>query len=174
MPFNIPSSWKWVTLPQIACTELGKTLNKSMDKGKLTKYLCSINVYWDKIDLSNVKSTYFSDDEIKKYTLQRGDLLMCEGGDTGRCFVWDNDENMCYQNALHRIRFFANVNPIFFKYLFFLYKQCGILDDSSKGMTIQHLTQTQLYRLYIPLPPIEEQRRIVDKLETILPLIEDI
>ena len=104
IPFEIPENWKWVRLPEIAATSLGKTLNKSKDNGYLKPYLCSINVYWDGINLETVKEAKFSENDIIKYRLQKGDLLVCEGGDVGRSAVWNLDYEMYYQNALHNIR----------------------------------------------------------------------
>ena len=101
VPFDIPESWEWVTLKQIAVTALGKTLDKSKNIGEYRPYLCSINVYWTGIDLSTVKQARFEDSELSKYQLNKGDLLICEGGDVGRSAVWDRDEEMYYQNALH-------------------------------------------------------------------------
>lgn len=106
-PFDIPESWMWVRLNEVATSGLGKTLNKATDKGKVCRYLCSINVYWDGIKLDTVKEAPFTDVDREKYLLQKGDLLICEGGEAGRCAIWYSDEEMYYQNALHRVRFYA-------------------------------------------------------------------
>ena len=165
VPFDIPESWEWVTLKQIAVTALGKTLDKSKNIGEYRPYLCSINVYWTGIDLSTVKQTRFEDSELPKYQLHKGDLLICEGGDVGRSAVWDRDEEMYYQNALHRVRFYGNIEPRFFQLLMESYKGAKILDNYSKGMTIKHLVQNSLNSIYFPLPPLAEQRRIVEKIK---------
>ena len=173
IPFEIPDSWEWVTLKHIAISELGKTLDKAKNTGELHKYLCSINVYWNKIDLSKVKEARFEPFEHEKYLLQDGDLLICEGGDIGRCAVWELQEEMYYQNALHRVRFFCNINPYFFRILIEYYKARGIIDECSKGVTIKHLVQSALNSIYFPLPPLAEQKRIVEKIEELLPHIEE-
>ncbi len=173
IPFEIPESWEWVTLKHIAISELGKTLDKAKNTGELHKYLCSINVYWNKIDLSKVKEARFEPFEHEKYLLQDGDLLICEGGDIGRCAVWELQEEMYYQNALHRVRFFCNINPHFFRILIEYYKARGIIDECSKGVTIKHLVQSALNSIYFPLPPLAEQKRIVTKIEELLPHIEE-
>ena len=165
VPFDIPESWEWVTLKQIAVTALGKTLDKSKNIGEYRPYLCSINVYWTGIDLSTVKQARFEDSELSKYQLNKGDLLICEGGDVGRSAVWDRDEEMYYQNALHRVRFYGNIEPRFFQLLMESYKGAKILDNYSKGMTIKHLVQNSLNSIYFPLPPLAEQRRIVEKIK---------
>lgn len=134
IPFEIPGSWEWVTFRHIAITELGKTLDKAKNQGTFRPYLCSINVYWTGIDLSKVKQAKFENDELERFLLQKGDLLVCEGGDIGRCAIWDSDQTMYYQNALHRIRFFANLNSLYFRFLLECYKGIGIIDQYSKGM----------------------------------------
>ena len=172
IPFDIPDSWKWVRLPEIGTSSLGKTLNKGLDIGNEVPYLCSINVYWDGINLNQIKTAKFSSADMEKYLLRRGDLLICEGGDVGRSAVWDRDMEMYYQNALHCVRFFRSINPYYFKYCLELYKYNRILENASKGMTIKHLVQGALYSIPFPLPPLDEQKRIVAKLEELLPLCE--
>ena len=171
-PFDIPDSWKWVHLNSIAASSLGKTLDKAKNTGNLQPYLCSINVYWNGISLDKVKEARFEEIELSKYLLQKGDLLICEGGDVGRSSVWEHDVTMYYQNALHRVRFYQNINPYFYKYLIECYKGMGIIDKFSKGVTIKHLVQSSLNTMWLPLPPLAEQKRIVAKIEELLPYID--
>ena len=171
VPFDIPDSWEWVTLKSIAISSLGKTLDKAKNKGELKPYLCSINVYWDGIDLTTVKEARLEEDELPKYLLKPGDLLICEGGDVGRSAVWESTQEMYYQNALHRVRFYGGINPYFFQLLLECYKGNLILDTYSKGMTIKHLVQTALNAIIFPLPPLAEQNRIVDAINGLLPFL---
>ena len=172
VPFEIPESWEWVTLKMIAITKLGKTLDKTKNQGDYKPYLCSINVYWNGIDLTTVKEARFEENEISKYELKKGDLLICEGGDVGRSAIWENDQEMYYQNALHRVRFYGGINPYYFRLLMECYKGNKILSKKSKGMTIKHLVQSALNAIYFPLPPIQEQQRIVNKFQSLIPILE--
>ena len=169
--FDIPDSWEWVTLQTIATSSLGKTLDKAKNKGDLKPYLCSINVYWDGIDLTTVKEARLEENELPKYLLRPGDLLICEGGDVGRSAVWESTQEMYYQNALHRVRFYGGINPHYFQLLLECYKGNQILDAYSKGMTIKHLVQTALNTIVFPLPPLSEQNRIVDAVNRLLPYL---
>ena len=171
VPFDIPDSWEWVTLQTIATSSLGKTLDKAKNKGNLKPYLCSINVYWDGIDLTTVKEARLEENELPKYLLRPGDLLICEGGDVGRSAVWESTQEMYYQNALHRVRFYGGINPHYFQLLLECYKGNQILDAYSKGMTIKHLVQTALNTIVFPLPPLSEQNRIVDAVNRLLPYL---
>ena len=174
IPFEIPENWMWCRLGEIGVSELGKTLNSNKDTGELTPYLCSINIHWTCINLEEVKKTRFTKEEQRKYILLKNDLLVCEGGDIGRCFVWNFPIPMYYQNALHRIRFYNEINPFFFKFAIEYYKNIHILDKYSKGVTIKHLTKTALHSICFPLPPLSEQRRIVEKIEELLALVDDL
>lgn len=158
----------WVHLDTIAQTNLGKTLDKGKNTGAERPYLCSINVYWEGVNLEKLKTALFEQKELEKYRLQKGDLLICEGGDVGRCAIWESEDEMYYQNALHRVRFHGGINPYFYRYLIEYYKSIGIIDEYSKGQTIKHLVQTKLCSIWMPLPPLAEQKRIVAKIEEML------
>ena len=172
IPFDIPEGWKWVHLNQIASSSLGKTLDKTKNKGEFCPYLCSINVYWSGISLETIKQSRFTEEDKDKYRLKKGDLLICEGGDVGRSAIWESEIEMYYQNALHRVRFYGDIKPYFFRYLLECFKWIGLLDEFSKGMTIKHLVQTSLNAMWLPLPPLAEQKRIVAKIEELLPLVD--
>ena len=173
-PFEIPEAWKWVHLNNIALSGLGKTLNKSTDKGDECPYLCSINVYWEGIDLEVVKKARFTEQEKEKYRLQKGDLLICEGGESGRTAIWNHNIDMYYQNALHRIRFYGNVIPELYRYILEIYKLSGIINNYLKGMGIQHLVQSSLNAIWFPLPPLKEQKEIVNKVENLLAKVTEL
>ena len=96
--------WEIKKLGEVCESDLGKTLNQSKDTGELRPYLCAINVLWDKIDFTTLKETRFEDSELERYTIRKGDLLICEGGDIGRAAIWNYDYEIQYQNALHRVR----------------------------------------------------------------------
>ena len=171
-PFDIPESWEWVHINQVAETSLGKTMDKEKNTGESCPYLCSINVYWEGISLEKVKEARFTVEDKKKYLLKKGDLLICEGGDVGRSAIWNFDKEMYYQNALHRVRFYDGVLPQYFRLIIECYKGLGIIERYCKGVTIKHLVQNSLYAIWFPLPPLAEQKRIVAKIEELLPLID--
>ena len=170
IPFEIPATWEWARINTIGISQLGKTLDRGKNIGQEYPYLCSINVYWDGIDLSKIKTFKLRDDELPKYRLHKGDLLICEGGDYGRCCVWDRDEEMYYQNALHRIRFYCGLFPIFYKFVFELYRNIGYI--VGQGQTIKHFTYESMKSIVFPVPSISEQKRIVELLKEVLYLVK--
>ena len=164
--------WEYKKLGQVCTSDLGKTLNKSKDRGELHPYLCSINILWDKIDLSTLKQACFEAGEQEKYTVTKGDLLVCEGGDTGRSAIWDRDETILYQNALHRLRFHESVFPKFVLFYLMYLKDIGEIDNKySKGVTIKHLVKKALLSIPLPLPPKPTQLSIVSELDKLNELI---
>ena len=112
----------------------------------------------------------FTENEVEKYTVTKGDLLVCEGGDIGRSAIWNYDYPMRIQNHIHRIRPYLQINIYFFYYIFYFYKNAGLI--GGKGIGIQGLSTNALGSLFIPLPPLAEQKRIVAKIEELLPFIE--
>ena len=170
IPFAIPSTWKWVRLGDIFAHNTGKALNSSKQEGKLKKYITTSNVYWNYFQLNEVREMRFNDDEIQKCTVTKGDLLVCEGGDIGRTAIWNYDYDICIQNHIHRLRAYSEVCTMFFYYIFFLYKMAGYI--GGKGIGIQGLSSGALHNIWVPFPPLAEQKRIVAKIEELDPLVK--
>jgi type I restriction enzyme S subunit len=168
IPFEVPEGWEWVRLKDISEVYLGKTLDKQKNKGDYKTYLRSVNIRWGSVDLDDIKEMKFEQSELEKYELQIGDLLICEGGEVGRCAIWDKNISMRFQNAIHRARFHKEINPYFYMYVIWHYNDILLLKDISRGVTIQHLTGQALDSLFFPLPPITEQHRIVLHIEELM------
>ena len=168
VPFDIPESWEWVRLGEIFQHNTGKALNSSNKSGVLLEYITTSNLYWDRFELENLRSMYFTENEIEKCQVSKGDLLICEGGDIGRAAIWLKDYKICIQNHIHRLRSYVPLCTRFYYYVFFLYKYAGWI--GGKGIGIQGLSSNALHSLLVPVPPIAEQERIVKRLEIIKPL----
>lgn len=172
--FELPGNWEWCSLLNIAKIELGKTLDSAKNIGTNYPYLRSMNVRWNEVDLSDLKEMWFEPEELDRYTVRRNDLLICEGGDVGRSCVWTDEKEILYQNALHRVRFYGGCNPFYFMYYMMYYESRGIIKTLCKGVTIKHLTGNVLSLIPFALPPIEEQGRIVERLNRIFVLLDSI
>ena len=162
--FDITESWSWCTLGEIYTHTTGKALKKTNNKGTLRKYITTSNLYWNSFDFTEVREMYFTDDELEKCTIKKGDLILCNGGDVGRAAIWNYDYDICYQNHVSRLRpKNKNINNSFFLYVIMIYKQQGILNG--KGVGIISLSASDLLSAVVPLPPYSEQNRIVEKIE---------
>ena len=173
IPFELPDGWAWARLSSIADMALGKMLDVAKNKGSLRPYLRNINVRWGTFDLSDTLEMRFEDNELERYSICYGDLVMCEGGEPGRCAVWKSEEVVFYQKALHRVR----AIEILPEYLYYVIRRFIISNQYEKyytGTTIKHLTGQSLRMLPIPLPPLNEQKLIVEHLQRIIEEIDKI
>ena len=164
--FEIPNSWQWVRLGTLFSHNTGKALNRADTDGIKKKYLTTSNVYWNRFDFNEVREMFFTDPELEKCTVHKGDLLVCEGGDIGRSAIWQYDEEICIQNHIHRLRAYYPINTEFYYLVFYHYKNIGNI--GGKGIGIQGLSSGALHRLIVPLPPIEEQYRITHKYNSLI------
>ena len=175
VPFEIPDSWRWCYVGDLFNHNTGKAMNSSAKKtdkpGAIRPFITTSNVYWNSFDFSVVKEMFFSDDEVERCTVTKGDILMCEGGAYfGRTAIWNYDYDICFQNHVHRLRPYQEIDLMFFYHIFFFYKNMNMM--KAKGTAMPGLSSITLHQMIIPLPPLAEQKRIVAKLEEILPLCE--
>ena len=171
MPFDIPDTWRWCYVGDLFLHNTGKAQNSSgSTNGTIRKFITTSNLYWGEFDFTKVKEMPFTDAELERCTVKKGDLLVCEGGDCGRSAVWNYDEVVCIQNHVHRLRPYRDVNIYYFYYLFYLYKNTGRL--RGRGVAIQGLSNEAIHKVVLPLAPLEEQHRIVAKIEELLPYVD--
>lgn len=169
IPFEIPEGWEWCRLGAIARHSLGKMLDHGKNKGTPKPYLRNLNVQWFRLVLSDLKEMRFEDHEVEKYSVQRGDILICEGGYPGQAAIWEHNEPIMFQKALHRVRFLAQgYEPVLFvQYLKFA-DEAGFLKEYFTGSGIKHFTGSALHSFPIPLPPLAEQAAIVERMDALM------
>ena len=149
-------------------------LDKNKNKGTFQPYLANLNVRWGSFDLDNLSLMKFKPEEEERYGLQYGDLIVCEGGEPGRCAIWKNQiPNMKIQKALHRIRCHENVDYRFLFYWFLLAGKRGELKQYYTGATINHMPGDKLKTIEISLPPLVTQQKIASILSAYDDLIEN-
>ena len=162
IPFDIPNTWSWIRLGHIFQHNTGKALNGSNQRGTPYEYITTSNLYWNQFVLEKLRQMPFTDDELDKCTVKKGDLLVCEGGDIGRSAIWNYDNEIRIQNHIHRLRAYVPVSTMFFYYTLYLYKHVGLI--GGKGIGIQGLSSNALHNLLLPLPPVKEQQRISESI----------
>lgn len=165
---GLPAGWVSAEIKDLASIKLGKMLDKTKNKGEPQPYLRNINVRWGEFDLSDILTMRFTDDELPTFEIRDGDLIVCEGGEPGRCAVWnDGPTALKYQKALLRARFADGVHPVLLALYMRLLADSGQLQNHFTGTTIKHLPHAAFERITVPLPPQQEQRRIVAKLDSL-------
>ena len=164
MTHEIPESWVWVRFGGIAQHNSGKTLDKGRNTGQPRDYITTSNLYWGRFELDNVRQMLIRDDELEKCTAKKDDLLICEGGEAGRAAVWHFDTEVCFQNHVHRARFYKSIDPYFAQRFFEKLNATGEIDQYRKGVGISNMSSKALASIAFPLPPISEQHRIVARI----------
>lgn len=163
-----------VLLGSISESRLGKMLDSEKNMGVPRRYLRNINVRWHSFDLSDLSEMPIEENEVGKYSLRKGDLVICEGGEPGRCAVWESDDVIFYQKALHRVRFTDSSNPKFYMYYLWYAAQTGQLKSLFTGTGIKHLTGQSLVKVLVPTAERITQDSIVNEIETHLSVCDSI
>ena len=161
--FDLPDAWQWCRIGSLFMHNNGKQLNKGNTKGKLMEYITTSNLYWDGFLLEDLKKMPFEDAEIERCMAVKGDLLVCEGGDIGRSCIWNYDFPIMLQNHIHKLRPFVTICIEYFYYIFYCYNMAGWI--GGKGIGIQGFSSKSLHNTLVPLPPLQEQQRIVAQIE---------
>lgn len=168
----LPEGWTITTLGEIFQHNNGKQKSSSNKEGRLLKYITTSNVYWGEFDLSNVKEMFFTNNELEKCTVTKGDLLVCEGGDVGRSAIWNYEYPICIQNHLHRLRSWLPVCTEYFFYSLMYNKFKNLI--KGKGIGLMSLSSNDLHNIPINLPPVNEQKRIVAEINRWFDLFKSI
>lgn len=150
-------------------------LDKQKNQGEPRLYLRNVNVRWNDFDLSDVFEMRMSDEEAKELIVKKGDILICEGGEPGRCAIWkDDNESFVYQKALHNVRAREKLIPEWICLVIKDSADSNKLDEYFTGTTIKHFTGKALKEFAFPLPPIEEQTEIVRRVEQLFTFADQI
>ena len=159
-------AWPVRKFSDITSSRLGKMLDTKKQTGKeCYPYLANFNVQWFRFNLENLNKMDFDEADRIEFKLCDGDLLVCEGGEIGRCAVWHNELQPCFfQKAVHRVR--CNQQIIHQDYLAWWFRYIcahgGFAKIVGAKSTIAHLTGVKLKQLIVTVPPIELQNKFAD------------
>jgi len=162
---ELPADWPVQRFDSLFAVQQGKQVSKTNRIGENQRpFLRTKNVFWGKLDLSDLDEMHFTDAEEKRLTLHPGDLLVCEGGDIGRTAIWNDALPRCYyQNHLHRARLRDKgcADSQFALYwLWYGFEIGSVYFGRGNVTTIPNLSQSKLCELPLPVPPLSEQRNI--------------
>lgn len=161
--------WEEVTLGDVATIQTGVAKNDGYS-GETVEipYLRVANVQDGFLDLSEIKKIKIPVEKKNRFLLQKGDVIMTEGGDfdkLGRGTIWDGQISPCaHQNHLFVVRTdCTKLNPFFLSYLSASsYGRLYFRLSSKQSTNLASINSTQLSLFPILLPSLEEQKRIVD------------
>lgn len=161
LPAKFPADWTISTVGAQFHVILGKMLDAEKNIGTPKPYLGNRSVQWGRVDLSDLDQIKLTEGDMRKYRLQTGDLLVCEGGDIGRAAIWQDQLDDCYfQKALHRLRPRGSYLPVLMRYLLEYYAKTGFLTNFATQTSIAHLPKDKFVTVPLPLPPLREQQAI--------------
>lgn len=181
-PYTVPTGWVWQTLDEIMHVTGGITLGRKLAGRKLVSkpYLRVANVQRGHLDMRQIKEVEVPEDDVDKYLLQHGDLLITEGGDwdkVGRTAIWSNELPQClHQNHVFRARAMtAEWEPRWAEMYLNSASARDYFAGSSKQTTnLASINMTQLRSCALPIPPLAEQRRIVAKVDQLMALCDQL
>ncbi len=165
---------QYAPLGNVATSRLGKMLDKQKNTGTPKKYLRNINVRWFSFDLADLQEMKIEETEFEKYTIKKDDLVICEGGEPGRCAVWDKNETIYFQKALHRVRFTVESEPRLYMYYIWFMTNTGALNKFYTGTGIKHLTGQSLEKVLVPVIDIKTQQKLLASIELRLSICDSI
>lgn len=165
---EVPVHWSVIALRHRYSQCLGKMLDsKRIKRDHSLPYLRNSDIQWDRININDLPKMDILPDEYDRYTVRDGDLLVCEGGEVGRCALWSGELSMCgFQKALHRLRP-KNINRDIPRFMYYVLRAAVSGNAFSDGhvSTIEHLTGEKIRAYRFPFPPFLEQSAIVAHLD---------
>lgn len=165
---EIPEHWKKTKVGNLYEITLGKMLQPKprTSNDLLVPYLKAMNIQDGYIDTSNVDEMYSNNTEIEQMSIDKGDLLVCEGGEVARsAIVNSNYEGYIFQNSLHRVRSTNKGMTLYLHYLLNAVRGSGYINILVNKATIAHFTKDKFSSLKICVPPLVEQKAISKYLE---------
>jgi type I restriction enzyme S subunit len=179
---ELAEGWVWATMNMLTETVGGVTKGRNF-RGRPTifaPYLRVANVQRGNLDLDVIKDIEILEEELNRYRLEEGDLLLTEGGDwdkLGRSAIWRNQiPNCIHQNHIFRARSYLKELPT--RWLMYStnsdFGRKYFAGSSKQTTNLASINLTQLRSCPIPLPPLQEQQRIISEVERLLTIMDEV
>lgn len=170
IPFDLPDNWCWCRLGEISDTNIGLTYSPQNIVGDGVVVLRSGNIFNDRINYRDLVKVNLTIPENKMATL--GDILICVRNGSkrlvGKAAIIDK-EGVSFGAFMAVIR--STINPYLFRVISSPYFRRTLIEDVGTT-TINQITQHMLKNFLIPLPPLSEQKRIVERIGELITLCE--
>lgn len=174
---KIPEGWEMKKVRRCFSSTLGKMLASEAKSPNDTfeKYFCAKDVHFSGIDSSDLKKMWFSEKEKIQFAVEKGDLLVVEGGaGAGGAAIFNEEGSYYIQNSIHRIRAKNGHDNNFLYYWLFALVNRKYIDFACNKATIPHFTGDKLKEMPFPVMPLEEERQICHYLNEKLQSFETI
>lgn len=178
---GMATNWQEKPIGEVGKVQLGRQRAPKFHSGKTMRpYLRVQNVFEDRLDLSDVMEMDFSGEDLARYTLHPGDILLNEGQSPqflGRPAMYRGEmPGVCFTNSL--IRFQANLELVLPEFALIVFRyhmhSSRYVDEGTITTNIAHLSAGRFSKVEFPIPPIEEQREIVRRVESLLAISDRI
>ena len=175
---ELPSGWIMRRLADVAEVRLGRQRSPARAEGpNMRPYMRAANVSWAGLNIADVKEMDFTSEEFEVFGLRNGDVLVGEASgsrlEVGKSAIWrDEVPGACFQNTLIRVRCGPELLPEYLQKHLLHDARSGALAQIAKGIGIHHLGAQGLANWRIAVPPLEQQKRIADKLDALLARVD--
>jgi type I restriction enzyme S subunit len=177
---DLPDGWIWTNIENV-CIVYGGVTKNARKGGDLVEmpYLRVANVYANELRLDEIKQIKVKRNRLYKYFLEEGDLLVVEGNGSksqiGRVARWDGSIDPCvHQNHLFKVRpMLQQMGHYLLRWMLSPNGRSYITQVASSTSGLYTLSMTKIRSLPVPLPPLAEQKQIVDEIERLLSVADD-
>ena len=175
IPFDAPNGWMWCRLKNIS-SEILYGVNESAKQSGSYRLLRITDIQNNYVNWEKVPFADYSENKVEQYLLRNNDIVFARTGATvGKSYLIENlNKAAIYASYLIRIRIFDNLNPKYIKYFFRSLTYWKQITDKTFGIGQPNVNGTSLGRVFISIPPITEQKRIVARIEEIFNALDDI
>ena len=173
VPFEIPGNWKWVRLNEICKSVIDGDHQPPPQTTEGMPFIVISNLSNGTLDFSNTRhvSREYFDSLSNERIAEQGDILFTVTGSFGIPIKVETDQQFCFQRHIALLKQLDSVNTNYLLHVLkseFVYKQC---DDVALGVAQRTVGIKPLRSFLIPLPPLDEQKRIADKLDEVLSVL---